>query len=96
MGTTVTIKGQVTIPKKVRDYLGLRPGSELDFDYTADGQVVLRPVKVSGKKRRPSSRFAALRGTGKRLGMSTDDYMNLLRGYDEDIEDPGFGSKRSK
>jgi AbrB family looped-hinge helix DNA binding protein len=40
MSTTVTSKGQVTIPKQMRDYLGLQPGSEVDFSYTADGQVV--------------------------------------------------------
>ena len=32
----------------------------------------------------------ALRGSGKGLGMSTDEYMNLIRGYDEDKDDPGF------
>jgi hypothetical protein len=42
------------------------------------------------RKGKAKSRFAALRGTGKRLGMSTDEYMNLIRGYDEDKDDPGF------
>ncbi len=88
MSTTVTSKGQVTIPKQMRDYLGLQPGSEVDFSYTADGQVVIRPV-APARKRKAKSRFAALRGTVK-LGMSTDEYMNLIRGYDEDKDDPGF------
>lgn len=90
MSTTVTTKGQVTIPKQLRDYLGLEPGSRVDFDYTADGQVVIRPVKQEKKSKQKPSRFAALRGTGKGLGMSTDEYMNLIRGYDEDKDDPGF------
>jgi hypothetical protein len=38
---------------------------------------------------RPRSRFAALRGTRK-SGMTTDEIMILLRGYDEDARDPGF------
>lgn len=48
-----------------------------------------------GKAGRPSkrplsrSRFTALRGTRK-TGMTTDQIMNLLRGYDEDARDPGF------
>ncbi|MBK6631791.1 MAG: AbrB/MazE/SpoVT family DNA-binding domain-containing protein [Betaproteobacteria bacterium] len=90
MSTTVTSKGQVTIPKPLRDYLGLEPGSRVDFAYTADGQVVLRPVKPAKKAGKKPSRFDALRGSGKGLGMSTDEYMNLIRGYDEDKDDPGF------
>lgn len=44
----------------------------------------------SGPKRSPSpSRFAALRGMRK-SGMSTDEIMNVLRGYDVDARDPGF------
>lgn len=89
MSTTVTTKGQVTIPKQLRDYLGLEPGSLVDFEYTADGQVVIRPVKPPKTSKKKASRFAALRGTVK-LGMSTDEYMNLIRGYDEDKDDPGF------
>ena len=41
------------------------------------------------KRFRPRSRFAALRGT-RMTGMTTDQIMNLLRGYDEDARDPGF------
>lgn len=90
MSTTVTTKGQVTIPKPLRDYLGLQPGSQVDFGYTADGQVVIRPVKPAKAPKKKASRFDALRGSGKGLGMSTDEYMNLIRGYDEDKDDPGF------
>lgn len=90
MSTTVTSKGQVTIPKQMRDYLGLTPGSRVDFAWTADGQIVLRPVKAEKKSKKKPSRFDALRGSGKGLGMSTDEYMNLIRGYDEDKDDPGF------
>ena len=32
MSTTVTRKGQVTIPKAVRDRLNLKPGSAVDFE----------------------------------------------------------------
>jgi hypothetical protein len=41
------------------------------------------------KRARPRSRFATLRGTRK-TGMTTDEIMNLLRGYDRDARDPGF------
>jgi antitoxin PrlF len=41
MPTTVTVKGQVTIPKKIRDVLGLKPGSRLDFAVNQEGDVLL-------------------------------------------------------
>lgn len=38
---TVTSKGQVTLPKAVRDALGLKAGSQVRFDFE-DGRVILR------------------------------------------------------
>ncbi|QND54088.1 AbrB/MazE/SpoVT family DNA-binding domain-containing protein [Phyllobacterium sp. 628] len=73
--TTVTTKGQVTIPKPVRDLLGIVPGSRVDFRRDADGNVVLVPVK----KKSAASMFEKLRGhAGK--GLSTDEIMALTRG----------------
>ena len=39
---TVTSKGQVTIPKKVRDRLGISPGSEVSF-ILKDGEAAMLP-----------------------------------------------------
>lgn len=73
--TTITIKGQVTIPKPVRDRLGVKPGDEIAFEMGADGRVTI--AKAKGKPKR--SRFAALRGhAGK--GFTTDQIMALTRG----------------
>ena len=77
MATTVTSKGQVTIPKPVRDRLGIRPGSTVEFELAPDGRVVLVKAKAS----RPKSRFASLRGRAGR-GLSTDQIMALTRGDD--------------
>jgi AbrB family looped-hinge helix DNA binding protein len=71
----MTTKGQVTIPKRLRDYLGLKPGSIVDFELT-DNQVVLK----TGKQQR-KGRFDALLGSA-RLGMTTDELMDLTRGED--------------
>jgi AbrB family looped-hinge helix DNA binding protein len=78
MSTTVTSKGQVTIPKPVRDRLNLKPGSAVDFELTADGQVVL--VKAGKKPAAPrKGRFDRIRGILK-SDMTTDEIMALMRG----------------
>lgn len=41
MSTKVTSNGRVTIPKPVRDYLGIEPGSEVAFRRAADGNIVI-------------------------------------------------------
>ena len=75
MTTTVTAKGQVTIPKAVRDLLGIVPGSMVEFHRAADGSVVL--ARADAKT--PASRFQKLRGhAGK--GLDTDAIMALTRG----------------
>ncbi|MEI7871478.1 MAG: AbrB/MazE/SpoVT family DNA-binding domain-containing protein [Alphaproteobacteria bacterium] len=75
MSTTVTSKGQVTIPKRVRDLLGIGPGSMIDFERAQDGRIVL--VKIE-KKARPN-RFARLRGQAGK-GLSTAEIMAMTRG----------------
>ena len=43
---TVTSKGQITLPKAIRDRLRLGAGDRVDFIVTDDGTVVLRPATV--------------------------------------------------
>jgi len=75
MGSIVTSRGQVTIPKRLRDHLGIRPGSEVVFELTADGRVVLsRPAGPPAP-----SRFERVRGTAS-TGLTTDQIMALMRG----------------
>ena len=85
----MTSKGQVTVPKKFRDYLGVEPGAKISFALGPDGEVVVRAAGDEKPRRRIRSRFARLRGT-LRTGKSTDDLMRHLRGYDADGSDPGF------
>lgn len=39
---TLTAKGQTTIPKEIRERLGLEPGDKLTFTTLSDGTVVMR------------------------------------------------------
>jgi AbrB family looped-hinge helix DNA binding protein len=42
--TTLTSKGQVTIPKSIRDSLNLSPGDKVEFVITKSNEVILRPI----------------------------------------------------
>ena len=75
MATKITSKGQVTIPKPVRDHLGIVPGSEVEFRLSADGSIVIE--KADGT--RQPSRFAKLVGIAG-PGLSTDEIMAITRG----------------
>ena len=44
--TTITSKGQVTIPKAIRDALGVGPGDRVLFVHHEDGTVVVEPETV--------------------------------------------------
>lgn len=44
MLATVTDKGQVTVPKEIRDKLGIVPGARLDFRIEPDGSIRIRPL----------------------------------------------------
>jgi antitoxin PrlF len=43
MESAITVKGQATIPKEIREHLGLKPGDRLKFFLHPDGTVVLLP-----------------------------------------------------
>jgi AbrB family looped-hinge helix DNA binding protein len=87
MATTLTIKGQVTIPKQIRDALDLKPGCKLNFAVNDAGEVVLQ--KAEGKsiranhkkvnKAAPQDRFEQVRGRAD-IKWRTQDLMELLRG----------------
>jgi AbrB family looped-hinge helix DNA binding protein len=71
----VTEKGQVTIPKDLRDALGIGAGSEVVFERDRDSIVVR---KLSDGPTRGHQIAARLRGRGD-VCMSTDEIMALTR-----------------
>jgi AbrB family looped-hinge helix DNA binding protein len=42
---TVTSKGQVTIPKRIRDALDIDAGTEVEFVLEDDGTISVRPKR---------------------------------------------------
>ena len=49
MVSTVTDKGQVTLPKSIRDRLGIQPGTKLEFELESDDTLRVR-VLTRGSK----------------------------------------------
>ncbi len=63
MFATLTSKGQITLPKEIRDRLGLDAGAMLDFQLLEDNTITARPVKPDARRIRgllKSPRAAAL------------------------------------
>jgi antitoxin PrlF len=77
--STLTSKGQVTIPKQIRDALGLTPGSTVDFAVNRDGEIILH--KAGTRPPRKRDRFEQVRGKAD-IKWRTDQLMALLRGDD--------------
>lgn len=77
MSTKVTTKGQVTIPKAIRDLLGIEPGSEVNFRYGPNREIILE--RADGK--RPPSKFEKFLGFAG-PGPTTDEIMAMTRGED--------------
>jgi antitoxin PrlF len=82
MTTTLTSKGQVTIPKRIRDAMQLLPGTAVEFSVNAAGEVVLHPARlVTSRRRAPKDRFDTVRGRAD-VPWRTDQLMKLLRADD--------------
>ena len=57
---TITSKGQITLPREVRDHLHVREGDRVEFEIGRDGEVRVRPMTGSveelfGMLRRPGT-----------------------------------------
>jgi antitoxin PrlF len=80
MATRITIKGQVTIPKKVREALHLSAGDGVEFEANSSGEFVLHKAGASAVlTRRP--RPAPLRNQAQ-LRRRAAELLALLRGLD--------------
>jgi AbrB family looped-hinge helix DNA binding protein len=81
----VTEKGQVTIPKDIRDRLDIGPGSEVDF-HVSDGGVMLVKSTRKGEFKDFQEWAKSVEGTFDTMGMTTDEYMEWLRGRRDDLD----------
>ena len=82
MPTRITVKGQVTLPKRIREVLRLSPGDCLEFDVTNRGEIVVRkaqelaPRSARSRARRVHPRVEA------QMRRRAAELLALLRGLD--------------
>lgn len=74
MKSLVTSKGQITIPKPLRDQFGIEVGTEISFDAAGDG-IRLRKVVSRAK---PSAALGCLKG--ELASRSVEQWIDELRG----------------
>ena len=86
----LTVKGQVTIPKDVRDKLGLKPGDPVAFvnegDYIAVRKGEASHVDRASRRDDMLKRIDQARRYALPMDMTTDAYMALIR---EPVPVPG-------
>jgi antitoxin PrlF len=76
MTTTITVKGQVTLPKKVRDEVGLKPGDKVEVRATPTGVYIEKP----GAARSYRERLNAVAERQPIRDITTDEFMEASRG----------------
>ena len=80
MKAIISSRGQMTLPKSVRDAAGLKPGDEVEVRATASGGVY---IEKPGKRDAYKARLYALAERRPIRGVSTDEMMEMLRGEGE-------------
>ena len=80
----VSSKGQVTIPKPLRDRIGIGAGGEVEFGLDGETITVRKTKRPAGPGPTRGERLVeALRGTATaNRDLTTDEIMKLLRGDD--------------
>lgn len=88
--SSMTVKGQVTVPKDIREALGLAPGDSVEFELDADGNARIfnasSPDRASARKADFFNRLREIQAEFKHLdtmpdsGMDGRAYQRWLRG----------------
>jgi antitoxin PrlF len=76
----ITSKGQVTIPKGIRDEFGFLPGTEVEF-VEDEGEIRIRKVAGGSNRGREIVEHLRRAGGGK-YKLSTEEIMRMTRGED--------------
>lgn len=82
--TSMTVKGQITVPKDVRDLLGLKPGQKVQIEMTDDGEVRILRASPEAEQEARMARLremqAAFKAQDPMPGISNADWFTAVRG----------------
>lgn len=82
----ITEKGQVTIPKAIRDKLGVGPGSEVMFVEREDSVVLERQNERALEPKSFDEWATSVAGLIDTMGMDGKEYIDWLRGPRDDLD----------
>lgn len=81
--TNMTVKGQITVPKDVRDLLGLKPGQKVRIETTEDGRVQIMKADDAARREERHARVRAMQAAFKAQdpmpGMDGLEYQRWIR-----------------
>jgi antitoxin PrlF len=82
MEPALTVKSQVTIPKAIREFLGIGPGARIAFEPLSDARVAIRAVNpTNGTEPSTEDPISAMIGFATRK-VKTEEVMRMTRGDD--------------
>lgn len=80
----VTTKGQVTIPKEIRDALGIEPGDEITFEKDDSGYRIQKKAPTTGDGDDPFEKYRGMADSEDTM----PERMRTLRGeYPRDVHE---------
>jgi AbrB family looped-hinge helix DNA binding protein len=82
MATRITVKGQVTIPKKVRDALRLSAGDAVEFEANGSGEFVVRKASPPASAGQPHGERPEHARDDAQMRRRAAELLALLRGLD--------------
>ena len=82
MAANVTIKGQVTLPKAVREAAGIRPGDRVSVRARPEGGVIIEADAAVMNERAYARRLEEMSRRKPIRGVSTEDIVRMTRGDD--------------
>ncbi|HEY1863151.1 MAG TPA: AbrB/MazE/SpoVT family DNA-binding domain-containing protein [Roseiarcus sp.] len=82
LATNVTVKGQVTLPKAVREAVGIRPGDRVNVRVRPEGGVIVEAEAAVKNEQAYASRLEEMSRRRPIRCLSTEDIMRMSRGED--------------